>query len=200
MWEIRLREIPAWIARRPMEIDMDYAYEIREIMEVVHRHCRYTEGEYSKEFNNALKKAVKERDHYECFMCHKKSIKLDVHHVDYNRFNCNMDNLISLCTSCHPKTKGYYATHLCLMRQVLQKEMVSKGLIKLKHFVPTQAGLKEKLDIYLPLWLEESTGEMLERIRNYKDMIDKIKKGIAPKKQIIYEDTTRSTRPPSPPS
>lgn len=30
--------------------------------------------------------------------------KHDVHHIDYNKFNCNPENLITLCKSCHVKT------------------------------------------------------------------------------------------------
>lgn len=27
-----------------------------------------------------------------------------VHHIDYNKLNCNPNNLITLCKSCHMKT------------------------------------------------------------------------------------------------
>jgi len=30
--------------------------------------------------------------------------KLSVHHIDYNKYNLNPDNLITLCVSCHSKT------------------------------------------------------------------------------------------------
>lgn len=29
---------------------------------------------------------------------------LTVHHIDYDKYNCNEQNLITLCRSCHPKT------------------------------------------------------------------------------------------------
>jgi len=29
---------------------------------------------------------------------------IDVHHIDYNKKNNNINNLITLCKSCHPKT------------------------------------------------------------------------------------------------
>lgn len=34
----------------------------------------------------------------------KKSGKLDVHHIDCNKYNNEEGNLISLCKSCHAKT------------------------------------------------------------------------------------------------
>jgi hypothetical protein len=67
---------------------------------------------YSQNFNNELKTKIRERDNNQCQMCflsqkenlrlHKR--KLDVHHIDYNRKNCNVSNLISLCRYCHHKT------------------------------------------------------------------------------------------------
>jgi hypothetical protein len=30
--------------------------------------------------------------------------KLQIHHIDYNKKNNNLNNLISLCLSCHTKT------------------------------------------------------------------------------------------------
>ena len=52
-----------------------------------------------------FKRSIRERDHYLCQIClHGKGI--DVHHIDYNKQNCNPENLITLCESCHGKTNG----------------------------------------------------------------------------------------------
>jgi hypothetical protein len=59
---------------------------------------------YPKEFNKKLKKNIKIRDNYTCVICDKKTQKLDIHHIDYNKTNSNERNLISLCHSCHSKT------------------------------------------------------------------------------------------------
>lgn len=59
---------------------------------------------YPKEFNNKLKKKIKNRDNHICCICNKKTQKLIVHHIDYNKMNSNEKNLISLCCSCHGKT------------------------------------------------------------------------------------------------
>jgi len=65
-------------------------------------------SEYSQDFTDYLKKSIRDRDNHECQVCHIKEEdldrKLDVHHIDYNKMNCNEENLISLCLSCHVKT------------------------------------------------------------------------------------------------
>lgn len=61
---------------------------------------------YSKEFNKKLKELIRTRDNYNCQICSKKQgkIPLPVHHIDYNKLNSNLDNLITLCNKCHGKT------------------------------------------------------------------------------------------------
>lgn len=53
---------------------------------------------YPKEFNASLKLRIKERDGFKCRLCHK-TISLSIHHVDYNKNNCEVWNLITLCVS-----------------------------------------------------------------------------------------------------
>lgn len=62
--------------------------------------------EYPKEFNDKLKKLIKLRDNFICQLCEEEILPslLHIHHIDYNKDNCKTDNLISLCSSCHPKT------------------------------------------------------------------------------------------------
>lgn len=57
-------------------------------------------------FNKRLKDFIRKRDNHTCQHCGKssKKIKLDVHHIDYNKDNCNEKNLICLCRSCHAKS------------------------------------------------------------------------------------------------
>ena len=61
---------------------------------------------YTKNFNNTLKNIIRNRDNYRCQICDKFQYNetLHVHHIDYNKENCNEDNLISLCATCHGKT------------------------------------------------------------------------------------------------
>lgn len=52
-----------------------------------------------------MKEKVKKRDNYKCVECGKKE-ELVIHHIDYDKTNCEMDNLITLCKECHYKTIG----------------------------------------------------------------------------------------------
>ncbi len=52
-----------------------------------------------------LRHFIRKRDNFQCQICEKNQKengrKLDVHHIDYNKNNCNTSNLISLCIGCH---------------------------------------------------------------------------------------------------
>jgi len=62
---------------------------------------------YSVDWTKTLKKAIKERDHYTCNLCNNQD-DLVIHHIDYNKKNCNPNNLITLCRKCHSKIhKGW---------------------------------------------------------------------------------------------
>lgn len=60
---------------------------------------------YTYEFNNKLKNKIKKRDNYRCQLCNDitftKNNPLSVHHIDYDKTNCNEDNLIALCRFCN---------------------------------------------------------------------------------------------------
>lgn len=62
--------------------------------------------EYSTDWTETLRRSIRERDHYVCQICGKiqGDFAHDVHHIDYDKKNCNPDNLITLCHSCHSKT------------------------------------------------------------------------------------------------
>ena len=55
-------------------------------------------------FTNVIKREIKERDSYKCCICNKETQKLAVHHIDYDKKNSNLNNLISLCFKCHGET------------------------------------------------------------------------------------------------
>lgn len=65
---------------------------------------------YSINWNEALKRRIRDRDNHICQLCgiieETLEIKLCVHHVDYNKQNCKENNLISLCQSCNSKVNG----------------------------------------------------------------------------------------------
>lgn len=62
-----------------------------------------------------LKEKIRKRDGYRCQQCFRhqdelyyqptgKKYKLNIHHIDYNKNNCDENNLISLCRTCHSQT------------------------------------------------------------------------------------------------
>jgi len=63
---------------------------------------------YGKKFTRSYKKDIRKRDGNQCFLCLKcqkdEGRALAVHHIDYNKNNNSLDNLITLCSSCHSKT------------------------------------------------------------------------------------------------
>ena len=63
---------------------------------------------YSVGWTATLRRSIRERDHYTCQLCGKlQSDKaLSVHHIDYDKENCDPKNLISLCNSCNIKVNS----------------------------------------------------------------------------------------------
>ena len=61
---------------------------------------------YSVDWTKTLKRSIRERDTYICQICQKpqEDVAHDVHHIDYNKNNCNPENLITLCKVCHSRT------------------------------------------------------------------------------------------------
>jgi len=65
--------------------------------------------EYPMEFNSELKEQIRERDKYECQNCGMTEEEhiivngqvLHIHHIDYNKKNCNKTNLITTCQQCN---------------------------------------------------------------------------------------------------
>jgi len=67
---------------------------------------------YGPDFTKELKAKVRERDGHKCQLC-SSTENLCVHHIDYDKFNNEMDNLVTLCNSCHPRTlsnRGFWQT------------------------------------------------------------------------------------------
>lgn len=53
--------------------------------------------------DKTYKEDIKIRDNYICQnpYCYKKSNKLSIHHIDYDKKNCHPSNLITVCNSCN---------------------------------------------------------------------------------------------------
>lgn len=63
---------------------------------------------YPLGWNKTFKEQIRRRDEYKCQLCGLPEAecfrRLDIHHIDYDKKNCNPDNLITLCKNCHAKT------------------------------------------------------------------------------------------------
>lgn len=63
---------------------------------------------YPLGWNKTFKEQIRYRDEYKCQLCDCHEVecnrKLHVHHIDYDKKNLNINNLIALCQSCHMKT------------------------------------------------------------------------------------------------
>ena len=76
---------------------------------------------YSIDWTEDLKRAIRKRDKYTCQICGKEP-SIIVHHIDYNKQNCNPDNLITLCKRCHNQTnfnRDYWTNYFTKLIQEL---------------------------------------------------------------------------------
>lgn len=73
----------------------------------------------SKEF----KDYIKERDSYQCLNpdCWKISKRLSIHHIDYNKKNCEPQNLITLCVSCNSRANKNRHWHKAWYEAIINK-------------------------------------------------------------------------------
>lgn len=56
---------------------------------------------YTVDWTETLKRSIRERDNYICQKCSQYGNV--VHHINYDKKNCNPNNLITLCRSCNAK-------------------------------------------------------------------------------------------------
>jgi len=89
---------------------------------------RYVHGlayePYSIEFTEQLKLKIRNRDNYTCQLCNMKQKNyrraLDIHHIDYNKKNCEENNLIALCGKCNTKVnadRDYWFTYFTYLME-----------------------------------------------------------------------------------
>jgi hypothetical protein len=78
----------------------------------------------SKKEKESLKNYIRNRDKNKCQnpLCKNKTKKnLIIHHIDYDKKNCEEHNLITLCRSCHGKSnhnrtfhRNFYSEIMCI--------------------------------------------------------------------------------------
>jgi len=66
-----------------------------------------------------IRKIVRERDNFTCQKCNK--FGKHVHHIDYNKKNCNENNLITLCLKCHIATNSNRNYWYAYFKYIMEK-------------------------------------------------------------------------------
>lgn len=94
---------PAWNKGKPSPLT---AKRNKENPIKLEKHPNWQGGKsfelYGFDWTELLKHSIRTRDCFTCQICGKNGFV--VHHIDYNKKNCNPENLITLCRSCHTKT------------------------------------------------------------------------------------------------
>jgi hypothetical protein len=78
----------------------------------IYLHPRWQGGKsfepYPLGWNKTFKEQIRYRDGYKCQLCGVSETehgrRMSVHHIDYDKINLFIGNLICLCTNCHCKT------------------------------------------------------------------------------------------------
>jgi len=102
-----------WTGRKRKPISEEHKEKVRQanIGRTPWNKGKGTKTNYYKQLRNDIKyknwrKKVFERDNYICQECgiSDKERILHIHHIDYNKNNNELINLITLCNVCHAKT------------------------------------------------------------------------------------------------
>jgi hypothetical protein len=75
---------------------------------------------YSIAWTNKLKELIRIRDGHKCQIC--SNIGKQVHHIDYDKQNCNENNLITLCRKCHCRTnfnRDYWYAYFIYLKEII---------------------------------------------------------------------------------
>jgi hypothetical protein len=88
---------------------------------------------YTIEFNASLKESIRDRDNHKCQNCGKteeQEIKdynkvLAIHHIDYDKENCQDTNLISLCCECNTKANKNRDYWFAFFTEIINSILVS---------------------------------------------------------------------------
>lgn len=124
---------------------------------------------YSKDFNKYLKEDIRKRDKYRCQLCglpqedsiKKWKQKLQVHHIDYDKNNCNYYNLITVCRKCNSKVnfnRHYWATYFYKKHKVKKLHICSSDIFLIGY---------ENLDIVGTVWKSKKDNNNSTVLSNY---------------------------------
>lgn len=94
--KIGVKHSPEWIEKRRLKNSGENHYNFKGWK---------SKQSYGIGWNKFLKDKIRERDNYKCQSCGVPQIectsKLSVHHINEIKTDLNINNLISLCRSCH---------------------------------------------------------------------------------------------------
>jgi hypothetical protein len=78
---------------------------------------------YCQDWVPEYKNYIKSRDGYKCLNphCYNNSKDLTVHHINYDKKQCNPENLITLCRSCNAKANYDREWHIAWYQAILNK-------------------------------------------------------------------------------
>lgn len=137
---------------------------------------------YSTLFTKKIKNLIFKRDHYICKLCKKQGGVLHCHHIDYNKFNTSLENLVTLCNSCHARTnynRKYWQKILKYKHKqyslVIGRFQVSKP--HLGHETLIRTLLKEGKNVYIALrpsfFDEKNPYDFYERREMFEKLFEK---------------------------
>lgn len=88
---------------------------------------------YTPLFNQQLRDRIRTRDAFVCRLCNITELgcnrRLAVHHIDYDKGNCQDTNLISLCQRCHSKVntnRNYWTGFFSSLVGATVAQLISK--------------------------------------------------------------------------
>lgn len=81
-------------------------------------------------WSEELKEKIRECDNYTCQLCGKtkelNGRKLAIHHIDYDKDNCNPENLIALCQSCNSEVNSDREIWIRVFQNMIKKKYRKK--------------------------------------------------------------------------
>ena len=113
---------------------------------------------YPINWTEKFRRSIRKRDKYICQIqeCCKQQTNIahSVHHIDYNKSNCNPSNLITLCFTCHMKTnhnRKYWTKYFNKLIKIKYNMNEEKKLISLSELAKVANVNKSKLQYYVSL-------------------------------------------------
>jgi hypothetical protein len=77
--------------------------------------------------NKEFREIIFERDNYKCINpnCYcRNSKRITIHHIDYNKMNCSLKNLVTLCNSCNSKANFNRDWHKCWFEAIMYNRYI----------------------------------------------------------------------------